>query len=241
MKPLIALTCRLANFDNNQRLFVNQDYFKAITLANGIPVMLGYNDYDDLTSIVDRFDGLLVTGGDDLNPAAFNQEPHPSITLTDPKIDEADYNLIRLFMDKKKPILGICRGLQSLNVALQGSLYQDLPSNYPKMRHGGHNQNEMTPPLGKHDFAHEVYFNAGTKMHEIFGNHYPVNSYHHQNIDQLAEGLTASGVSDDGLIEAVEIGNQVLGIQWHPERLLHDPKHFQLFTTFIDSCQKKNI
>ena len=137
-KPMIALTARIGEFQGQNRIFDNQTYFDAVALGGGIPVLVNYGSDEDYEAIAERFDGLLVTGGEDLDPALFHQSAHPSVELTDPRMDTLDLELIRRFAAKGKPILGICRGIQSINVVFGGTLIQDLNTQYPAMRPPGH-------------------------------------------------------------------------------------------------------
>lgn len=236
-KPMIALTARSGDFDGQTRIFDNQTYFDAIAQAGGIPVLVTYGDDEDYKMIAERFDGLMVTGGEDLDPALFHQPAHPSLELTDPRLDTLDLRLIQLFAAKGKPILGICRGIQSINVAFGGTLIQDLNTQYPAMRAAGHQQHKAVPKPAMDATFHDNTFVEGTKLYAMFGPCHAVNSYHHQNIDQVADGFVVSSWSEDGLAEAIE-KDQILAVQWHPERLSADPCHRAIFESFIQECRK---
>ena len=159
-KPMIALTARSGDFDGQTRIFDNQTYFDAIAQAGGIPVLVTYGDDEDYKMIAERFDGLMVTGGEDLDPALFHQPAHPSLELTDPRLDTLDLRLIQLFAAKGKPILGICRGIQSINVAFGGTLIQDLNTQYPAMRAAGHQQHKAVPKPDEVDLQQLSFFDT---------------------------------------------------------------------------------
>ncbi len=238
MKPIIALTCRIHDFDGQDRVYNNRFYFEAFQAAGAIPIIVPMMKQDEIERIADSFDGLCVTGGEDLDPALFNQEPHPSIGMTLKEIDETDIALVHAFLKRKKPILGICRGIQVINVALGGDLYQDIDTQYKDINPRLHQQNKIKDyPLD--GVYHRCDFIAGSQMEKIFTSSAEVNSFHHQAIKTLAPALTLSGVSDDGLIEAVEIKDLLMAVQWHPERLIvNHPNQLELFKNFINLCKR---
>lgn len=237
-KALIASTARMGFYEGQNRIFDNQTYLDAISLAGGFPIIVGYGTKEDYQRIAMLCDGLLITGGEDLDPSLFNQIKHPTTICSDPRIDELDFGLIEAFHQLNKPILGICRGLQSLNVYFGGTLYQDINSFYPHHLPQGHLQNKQTPPIPGNQTSHSVTFLENTTLYSIFGQKHTVNSFHHQNIDYCPSCFSISAMSEDGLIEGIEMGDQILAVQWHPERLVWDEKHLQLFTHFIKQCQK---
>lgn len=237
MKPTIALTCRIQNFDNQNRIYNNYSYFEALQQAGGIPVIVPIVNQKEAEQIADQFDGLCVTGGEDLDPALFNQNPHPSITQTWKEIDETDLFLIHAFLKRKKPILGICRGIQVINVALGGDLYQDINTQVCDIDPRFHQQNKVEG-YSMNDVFHRVDFKEGTWLHAICGKSAMVNSFHHQAVKDLAPSLTCSALSPDGIIEAAEIKGQLLAVQWHPEKIISDPKQLAIFKNFIALCSR---
>ena len=234
-KPMIALTARMGWFEEQYKLYVNQHYYDAVAQAGGIPVMVGYACKEDLTAIADQFDGLLVTGGEDLDPATYHQKKHVSVSCTDPRLDDLDLQLIKMFEQRKKPILGICRGLQSINVAFGGDLIQDINTQYSQLREQGHQQYKMHPKPAIDATFHNNTFVKGTVLHKLLGDEHAVNSYHHQNIDHVAKGFIVNSWSDDGLAEGIERDN-ILAVQWHPERLTWDEGHRSIFEYFVSLC-----
>ncbi len=237
MKTKIAVTGRTNYLDGIDKCFVNKAYLTALKKYNVLAASFSMLTYLDAVMVAKEYDGLLITGGDDLNPKLFNQEPHPSIFTVDKDVEQTDLNLIKAFREAKKPILGICRGLQIINVAYGGTLIQDLPS----IRGLHHNQEKFEPSIDRTNFSHNVEFTKGTYYHQIFGDSYKTNTFHHQAVDILGQGLIASGISEDGIVESLEDGDLVTAVQWHPEHLVTDKKHDLIFKKFIDVCEREKL
>lgn len=227
MKPKILITARECMNGSNPAWQVNKNYTEAIRIAGGIPVICPPQGKESLEILCDLCEGLLVTGGDDLEPSMYNQPKHPATNCSDYAIDTMDMTLISYFYKFRKPILGICRGIQSINVAFGGTLYQDLPSEYGPLCEEGHSNNE-----------HLVYFEKDTYGYDVFGKVFQVNSYHHQAIKALGNGLTVSGVSEDGVIEAIQ-ARDLFAVQWHPEKLTDIEEQMRLFSDFVDMCKDR--
>lgn len=184
------------------------DYARAVVRAGGIPVWI---PGDAPPSILERLDGLVLSGGDDLDPAVFGQEPHPMLGAPNSHRDAQERRLFDVALELDLPVLGICRGSQVMNVHLGGTLHQHLPDH---QAFGG--------PVDA--IVHRVVFEPGSVLHGVYGTEIEVNSLHHQGIDRLGDGVVAVGRTvggpDDGLVEAIEIeGKTALGVQWHPELL----------------------
>ncbi|MEO0494564.1 MAG: gamma-glutamyl-gamma-aminobutyrate hydrolase family protein [Actinomycetota bacterium] len=184
------------------------DYARAVQRAGGLPVWI---PGDAPPSILDRLDGLLLSGGDDIDPAEFGEEPHPMLGAPNPHRDAQERVLFGHALEIDLPVLGICRGPQLMNVHLGGSLHQHLPDH---QAFGG--------PVDA--IVHRVGFDEGSCLHQVYGGEVEVNSLHHQGLDRLGDGVVAVGRTiggpDDGLVEAIEIeGKPALGVQWHPELL----------------------
>ncbi|MDR0766304.1 MAG: gamma-glutamyl-gamma-aminobutyrate hydrolase family protein [Odoribacteraceae bacterium] len=211
---------------------IHDDYVRAITRAGGVPLLLPVmQDIDALQAIVAHLDGLLLSGGADVNPLYSGEEPIPALGMVDPERDRYELILARLAANRQVPLLGICRGHQLINVAFGGKNYQDIPSQVPgALKHG----QEMTTGHG----SHTVRVAPNSTLFAILGKEtVTVNSYHHQAIKEIAPGLTVTATAPDGVIEAMEAlpDYRVLGVQWHPERVpLHDSqemeKIFRYFT-----------
>lgn len=231
MKPRILVTARSCMNGSNPAYQVNKDYIQAIRNAGGSPIIVTPQSVEELEEIAELCDGLLVTGGNDLEPMLYNQTPHPLTQTDEYGIDLMDIALIKYFYKFSKPILGICRGIQAINVAFGGTLYQDLPSEYGNIRKETHSGNSEDPN------PHLVYFEKNTYGEDVFGKVTQVNSYHHQNIKVLGKYLTVSGVSEDGLVEAVQ-GNHLFAVQWHPEKMYDNEEQMQLFKDFVAMCKE---
>lgn len=174
-----------------------------------------------------QLDGVLITGGLDVDATLYGKPNHSSNHLEDPIIDQMDMDLIQAFLKKDKPIFGICRGIQIINTYYGGTLLQDIPSLHPTSIH--HSQKEL---IGT---RHDVTIQKGTFFAQFFED-MAVNSFHHQSIDQLAQGLIVNAISEDEIIEGIE-NDQVVAVQWHPERM--DENHRQNFLKMMEARIKK--
>jgi len=245
MRPLIGISCSMGQAiysltQNNipqMQHRMNDSYIKAVTMAGGIPVILPNNmDVSCVEELAQRLDGFILSGGDDVDPALFGQRATAKLGPVIPRRDNFEIALVKQIMETTdKPILGICRGIQVLNVALGGSLHIDLPSD-GKLCHsmGMYPRNVRT---------HGVHVMSGTRMETIMdGQDGQVNSFHHQAIRDVADGLVVSAVSsDDEVVEAVELPGErfVVGVQWHPEELTEYPEARNLFLSFVEAAAKK--
>lgn len=230
-RPLIAISARnqTANPDNPIRSD-NSSYFEYVSAGGGLPCIVFVTDEAEADQIADTFDGLLLSGGEDCDPALYGEENTKSEVI-DSDIEHSDILLYKAFQKAGKPVLGICRGVQIIAVCEGAKLIQDIPDEF----HLQHAQNQMDPPLGKDKTCHNVVFTDGTRIGTLMGKCHPVNSYHHQALRTCPTGFMLSGVSEDGVIEAIE-KDHVIGVQWHPERLLHDPRHLSIIQSFIEEC-----
>jgi putative glutamine amidotransferase len=176
-------------------------------------------------------DGLLFTGGGDINPAIFNGDPNQHVYHIDQERDSLEIFLVRQAAEKGFPFFGICRGIQVINVALGGKLYTDIHDQLPgALRHDNHNK------LARDETAHLVAINPKTRLESLVGTgDLPVNSFHHQGIESLGASLQATAYAPDGLIEAVEIPGHPfgLGVQWHPEWMTRQKLMLELFRGFV--------
>lgn len=231
-RPVIAVACRIIENGSLPACFVNRMYMEALQKADGIPVLIPIVNKAQAEEAAQHFDGLMIPGGDDCNPALYGQENTDSHVIN-ADAEQSDLNLYRSFRDAGREILGICRGIQIINVAEGGTLIQDIHKNNDTCLE--HSQNRRKPPLEPNAFAHLCYFKPGTFLHSIYSDSWSVNSYHHQCVDRAAEGFTVSARSEDGLVEGIE-KNRVTAVQWHPERLTWDEKHMELFRQFVKRC-----
>ncbi len=215
---------------------MNQRYFMAVTVVGAVPWMIPLLDDDlpTLREIYERLDGLLIPGGVDINPAEYGESVRPECGNLDPARDRVELQLVAWALEDGKPVLGLCRGLQIINVACGGTLWQDLASQNPVFH-----KHDFFPTAGfeRQHLAHQVHLVPGTKLSQLLDStRVPVNSMHHQGIKQLGRTLTASANADDGLIEAIEGTGEafLVGVQWHPEVFeMADPHTRHLFGSFI--------
>lgn len=219
-------------FAEHHRIYVNQGYVDAVIKAGGIPVMLPLTlSHETTDHLLDHVDGVILSGGQDVHPSFYKEEPHPLLGTTAVERDEYELNIIQTMSRANKPILGICRGMQLLNVAFGGTLYQDLSLN--PMTKLSHSQSE------KWDQAtHRIDFIPHTLMRTIFGSEKTMaNSFHHQAVKDLAAGFTVGAVSEDGVIEGIVKegdGHWVVAVQWHPELMWEtQPEMGRLFSALV--------
>jgi putative glutamine amidotransferase len=215
---------------------MNQRYYIAITLVGAAPILIPLLDDEPeaLHAVYDLCDGLLIPGGVDVDPSRFGEAPHPRLGRVDHARDRVELQLTKWAVDDRKPVLGLCRGLQVINVALGGTLYQDLEAQCPNgIKH------DYFPTYGyeRDHLAHDVTLSEGSRLRHLMElERIPVNSMHHQGIKTLASALVASAVAPDGLIEAVESPSDhfLVGVQWHPEVFeITDPHTRHVFREFI--------
>ena len=232
MKPKLLITARKELLDNQYKLFVNEDYCQA--LGDCMCLMATFLEEDDIKWAAQVFDGLLVTGGGDIDPSYYGQVNRASKEI-DFDVDETDLLLVQAFVRAGKPILGICRGLQMINVALGGSLIQDIPSELETIiKHSPTEKLTVGIPINNH----LIKVVPNTTLYGLLGSDAYVNSYHHQAIDKLAYGITVSATSADGVIEAIEYSDNVLALQWHPERMSDDSNQAKIFSWFIEKLNE---
>ena len=223
-------------FPGYRRIYVNEDYINAILSAGGVPVMIPMNgDRAALSAVVDKLDALLITGGDDIDPIYYGEEPHRGLGKIVPERDSYDFTLYELARERHLPILGVCRGFQLINVAEGGSLYQDLGERSGEvLKHSqGHSPRVAT---------HSVAVKAGSRLAEILGvTSHRVNSFHHQTVKKVGEPLTEVATAADGVTEAIELPGDdfLIAVQWHPEMLERvDPVMRKLWSAFIAAGQQ---
>lgn len=240
MKPIIGITANktLLNNDQYHPFLINYSpvgFSEAIIQAGGIPLIIPISDPEVAERYLTLVDGLLLTGGQDVSPQLYNEEPRHVMGETSPERDASELALIKSAIALKKPMLGVCRGMQLLNVALGGSLYQDLHTDADiAIQHVQKSQ----PDCPTHSIKIEPESHLASLI--TYDNH--VNSIHHQAVKQLGEGFSATAWSLDGIIEAIErIDEQmsIIGVQWHPElSFTKQPESLALFTDLINRATK---
>jgi putative glutamine amidotransferase len=245
MRPLIGITTQTLQAIDGipaglpQSDVMNQRYYIATAMAGGAPVLIPLLDDepDALRACYEACGAILIPGGVDIDPKNFHEAPHPKLGRVDPARDRVEMQLTRWAVEDKKPVLGLCRGLQVINVTLGGSLYQDLEAQCPDaLKH------DYFPTYGfeRDHLAHEVTLTAGSRLRDMMElDRISVNSMHHQGIKTLAPSLVAAAIAPDGLIEAAEGASDhfLVGVQWHPEVFeMTDPHTRHVFREFISAA-----
>lgn len=223
---------------NNHPAYAPHDVKEAFIKLGAIPLIIAFPDdvskVDQLAQdYVQLIDGLMLPGGPDVDPTFYGEEPHPKIGMTLYQKDRFEIALIKAALAADKPIFGICRGIQIMNVAIGGTLYQDLESQYPELK-------IQHPQATLGQFAtHHVELTAGSKLAKLYGQStIKVNSRHHQAVKAVGKGLKVTAVAPDGVIEGMESTDTdlFLGVQWHPENMWQqeDPQQLVVFQDFLD-------
>ena len=235
MLPLLAVTGRHIDQERVRAyradaMIVPRAYLDSVRRAGGEAAVLLPRplDLEEAAAILDRFDGLLLTGGGDIDPTRYGQDPHPTVYGVDHDRDAFETTLALAAVEAQMPVLGICRGMQILNVALGGTLEQHILDRGNLLPHGD-------PTIGA--VLHAVALDPGCRLAATMGAERTMcSSHHHQAVDRLGAGLTVVGRSDDGLAEAVELDGApwIVGVQWHPEDTAAvNPEQQRLFDTLV--------
>ncbi len=232
-KPVIGVMPQYSA--ESGRIMVTANYFHAVRQAGGIPVLLPlFSECFDIEGILDRFDGFLFPGGPDINPLLFGEETLPECGNIVPERDTLELGLMSGILRSGKPVFGICRGIQVMNVALGGTLFQDIPSQTGEQKVGHYQK------AGNAVLTHSVRLEKNTLLYDIVKKErITVNSFHHQSCKILGEGLVLNASAADGIIEAAALKNHrfFLGVQWHPEHLYGlDDAMTKVWDTFVGLC-----
>jgi putative glutamine amidotransferase len=240
--PLIGLTTfRNKSAAGLSQISVTEAYVNALIGAGAAPLLIPLGLPETvLQTIFSRLDGILFTGGGDVNPGLYQGQDHPLVDEVDPDRDRIEIQLIQKASRSSLPFLGICRGLQVVNVALGGTLYEDILDQRP-----GSQRHQFWPEQPRNHLAHPVEIEPTSRLAAILGVDRPeVNSFHHQGIRDLAPVLAASAYAPDGLIEAVELPDHPFGlaVQWHPEWLVMDSAAMrELFKELVHAAQPSPV
>lgn len=238
MTPLIGITCsRLvggswsAYSPGHLMDYTFDEYSRAVLSSGGAPVLIPVaQDNGSINTVLERLDGLLLSGGPDIHPRRYKEQPLAGLGEIDDELDQMELSAARKAYRRNLPILAVCRGIQILNVCLGGSLYQDID----RQLAGGINHSQKA---AKSVPTHTVSISDGTRLREVFGKkNIWVNGRHHQAVKDLAPGLVVSATAADGVVEAVEDPSKqfVVGVQWHPEGNWKDDLNSKrLFKAFV--------
>lgn len=215
---------------------LGERYLAAVRAGGGMPVILAPVPEDSIESLLGRLDALVLSGGPDLHPSAYGALPHSELGPTDPELDRFELELARGAVVRGLPVLGICRGMQVLNVALGGTLHQHLPD------HEGGVDHRQQAAAGEP--SHRVTLGRGSRLTKVIGRRYvEVNSFHHQGLHALGKGLAIAGHAPDGHVEAVEVPGRrfTFGVQWHAECLADRPEQLALFRGLVRAARGHDV
>ncbi len=248
-RPLIGVTTQTLQVidgipdDLPPSWVMNQHYVRALVAAGAAPVMVPLiaNDETALRGVYDRLDGVLIPGGVDIDPEAYHAERSGRLDRLDADRDATELTIARWALAERKPVLGLCRGFQLLNVAAGGTLWQDLAHDRPRTE-----KHDYFPRQGfaRDHLAHAVEVQQGTRLCEVLDQRRSVmvNSMHHQGVRQLGDGMVAAAVAPDGLVEAAELrqgSGFAVGVQWHPEMFASGEAGVgRLFEEFVEAARK---
>ena len=238
MNPIIGISTNFLTVDKGkflgmERIYVNKDYVEAVAQAGGIPLLLpSVTDADIIGRYAGICHGFILSGGGDINPLLYGQNPRPGLEEFHTQLDRSQWLLTEEILKTGKPLLAICRGLQLLNVVLGGTLWQDMNDvDHPVMLHS------QNSPRG--DAFHSVSIARDSLLYRLFGEKLEVNSFHHQCLRQIGKGLQITATAADGIVEAVELPSHRfgVGIQWHPEMMMNaSSRMLALFQELIRAC-----
>lgn len=236
-KPIIGIT---AGHSKNKfglpQIHLLRTYVDATIAAGGIPVLIPSELATiDWQALYAKLDGILLSGGADIDPKVYGGEDHPAIHDLDHERDSLEIAIVKQVVNDQKPFLAICRGFQILNVALGGTLYTHIGDQIENPL-----QHDSNKELSRNYLAHEVQVNEDTRLAKILGKPIAkVNSWHHQGVKEIAPMLEVTAHSPDGLVEGMEIPSHpyAIAVQWHPEWMPKSPAMRNLFNTFIEAAQ----
>jgi putative glutamine amidotransferase len=236
MKAVIGINVDIEG-DRPKKATIQANYYESIAAAGGLPVLIPPTRAEDLGALLERLDGILFIGGADYCPRLYGEEAHPSVELAHDERIAFDYQLLVAALDRQDlPLLGICAGCQILNIGLGGSLFQDIPTEFPSSEIEHTSNHGWTEGFNNH----KVIVQAGSRLAAIYSQpEFGVPTSHHQSIKELGAGLVATAYAPDGIIEAVELSDRdfVIGVQWHPERDYKGNR--ELFCAFVNAAALK--
>lgn len=248
-RPVIGITC---NYDEGDQIgmitsmgvsrqkwqFLADNYMTAVEQAGGIPVIIPiYQNFETFNMVLSCLNGVILSGGNDVSPECYGEHISDKCGVLSAARDKQDLAIASCLLERKNlPVLGICRGIQVVNVAAGGTLHQDLHSD--GFKEHSLDDSPMNQPV------HTVRLREGTKLRHIFGcETLSVNSYHHSAVDRTADCFSGAGESEDGVLEAIELKNHpfFMAVQWHPEMMFDDKAQQTLFKAFIAACEENRL
>ncbi len=235
MKPVILITHKYTadpnDFGVGELIRIKENYCRAVIKAGGVPILSAMGDPQVYANICD---GVIFTGGADIDPIRYGETPYKEDMNIVKRLDEMELCVFEEFYKLGKPMFGVCRGIQLINVAMGGTLIQDIPTMVEKPTH----RESIIP--GKN--AHRVRTDKDSFLNGLFGDEFTVNTHHHQSVKKCGKGLKVAAVADDGVIEAIEHESlPICAVQWHPERMIGE-ENFEmqnmmpLFEYFVSMC-----
>lgn len=233
----IGVTTYIDTCGKKNRNMISTSSVKAIDSADGIPIVIPLSvKHDKLEGYIDTIDGIIFTGGVDINPSLYGHEPIDHTKHVSDIRDSVEMHLLRLAIEKGIPVMGICRGFQLINIYYGGTLYQDINTEYDtSLDHQG-------KQVGSGGLAHDVELLEDSKVFDVYKKRIlGVNSMHHQAINLLGDGLRVTARASDGIVEAIEHRtDNVMGVQWHPENLIgSEEDHIIIFKHFVEGATTK--
>jgi putative glutamine amidotransferase len=241
VEPFIGIPCSMQEPQDelgSEASATPQSYLRAVELAGAVPLLIPITQQETtLREIYGHIHGLLLVGGVDIQPQRYHEQPHPALGKTDPKRDWVELVVASWALSDGLPILGICRGIQLLNIIFGGTLWQDVGAQASDtIEHNFH------PGYAYNRLSHSVHLERHSRLAEVFGDlEVQVNSLHHQAVKVVGKGLSVTARAPDGIVEGLEGSNTawVTAVQWHPEWLLEDdPRMKRLFETFVVRCSE---
>jgi putative glutamine amidotransferase len=237
-KPIIGLPCgKSINKAGVAGYDLKEPYVSALVKSGALPLLIPIDlPLDSLNSLLEYFDGFLLSGGADVDPAIFGGEAHEKVYGVNQQRDAFEIALVKALLTHQRPLLTICRGTQVLNVALGGTLFTDIGGQVPKAR-----KHDWFPRYPRDRIAHHVRLETGSRLQEILGgDEIATNSLHHQSIKEVGKGLKINAFAPDGIVEGIELREHafMIGVQWHPEWLQTDMRTMRLFEAFVDACRQ---